>query len=120
MLQSRELRGDAQTDAGAPHFWKRNCAAPAAGLILEVGFAAAQFGKRRSQVAIPLDGVEREVEMRVEDEGRGHSLKSTSSSKTPPSPSIPINVSTTVHVRNVCPTVSPSDSFTIQNPPSLR
>jgi hypothetical protein len=67
-INSRKLRGDAETDAAPPHFGKAHRASTAAGSVVEMRFALANFGDRGGEIAIPFDGVQREIEVGVEDE----------------------------------------------------
>lgn len=59
----RDLRGDAQPDAAAPHLRERHRALTAVGLIGESRFAATNFFDGASEIAIPFDRVHRQVEV---------------------------------------------------------
>src|SRR5690606_35636216 len=53
------------------------------GLVAEARLACAQLGDWKGQVAVPLDGIQAKVEMRVEDERGSHRAGSDSY---PPAP----------------------------------
>jgi hypothetical protein len=72
VFEAGELGGDAEADAAAAEFGEGNGAAAAVGFVAEVGFALTDLGERAREVAVPLEGVHREVEVGVEDQGWGH------------------------------------------------
>ena len=63
-----DLRGDAKADLAPAHFGKTYRPAAAVGSVDEVFFAFADFLNGPPQVAVPFEGVHREIEMRVEDQ----------------------------------------------------
>jgi hypothetical protein len=68
MLEPRELRGDADRHARASHFRQTDRAPPAIRLVAQVRLALAYFRERPREVAVPLNGIQREIEMRVENQ----------------------------------------------------
>ena len=70
VLEAGELGGDADADARAAEFGEADGAVAAVGFVAEVGLALTDLGEGTREVAVPLEGVEREVEVGVEDQGK--------------------------------------------------
>jgi hypothetical protein len=72
MFEACQLRGNAETDAGAPHFRQGDGTATSTGLITQMRLAFPQLVQRQPKVAVPFDGIEREVQMDIKNEGWIH------------------------------------------------
>ena len=68
MLDARNLGGDAQTDSTPPHLGQADGAATAIRLVGLAGLARTQHVDGLGQIAIPFQGVHREVKVGVEEE----------------------------------------------------
>src|SRR4029453_1827144 len=102
-------------------FGERNGAARAIWLVAKVALTSAQFRDGPRQIAVPFERIHSQIEMGVEDQIHAQIIRQRVSAASVMSrPAIPTIVSITVQVRNVCVTVRPRQSLTIQNPPSLR
>jgi hypothetical protein len=67
VFEAGKLSGDADGDAAAAEFGEGNGAVAAVGFVAEVGLALTDLGEGTREVAVPLEGVHREVEVGVED-----------------------------------------------------
>jgi hypothetical protein len=75
VFEAGELGGDADGDVAAAEFREGNGAAAAVGFVAEVSFALTNLGEGAREVAVPLEGVHREVEVGVEDQAHEHRMQ---------------------------------------------
>ena len=67
-LHAGELCGHTEADACTTHFSKTHHTTATVRFVLQMGFLSADLGERLREIAVPFNGVEREVEVSVEDE----------------------------------------------------
>src|SRR4051812_24585058 len=87
--KTSDLGTDTQTDIRAAHFGKTDCGVAAIRFVSEMPVAVAQPVERFTQVAVPLEGIHREVQVSVKDKHSRKVLQERSRAGEAISPSIP-------------------------------
>src|SRR5947209_7751891 len=105
-----DLRGDAQPDAAATHFLERHRSAAAIGFVRQTAFALANLVDRPREIAVPLERVHRQIQVRVEDQQAIHADLNTQTK-------FPMSTAPMV-IQYITPIADPANAVRSLDPPN--